>query len=957
MTSEMGSGDMRSCPQCGDQWPATMAFCGSCSAALTPATGRRHDGELRLLTIVFCDLVGSTERSTQLDPEDLRDLIRRYQHTCHDAVEHVGGRIVNFIGDGVLAAFGAPLAREDSTRRAVDAALDMVAATGQLTWPDGYPLAARAAVHTGSVVVSQMGRGRASVELDLTGEAANTAARLQGQARPGGVIVSAAAAQAVWGHFRLEPVGEFVLKGLSEPMAAYEVLGHTGAVDRLSAHVVTGLAPFVGRRPELDQVIDRAEAAAAGSTQTVVIVGEAGIGKSRLLREARGRSPLAEARTIVLRGEQDRTSTPFGPFISLLDHLADEGGTEPSAPSTLAEVLGSNSGGETADQRRRRTISVLCDWIDTQAQHQLVALVIEDLHWVDPSTLEVIAALQESEAGARLAVLATARPTWVSTWPSSPHTTIVALEPLDDDAITGLLESLGLEDLAPVRRLVDRAEGVPLYLEEIAALARRGEALHPGQVPLTIAELLSARLEATGDSGLASDCSVLGTDIDSDVAATVLELEPDELRARLNELVEGGIMRHHEGRGYGFRHGLLRDAAYSMLLRSDRTRLHTTAAETLDRLHPDARREEVARHWESAGRPREATAAWQRAGELATDRSAFVEAGSYYDAARRTLMLLPDGPDRLGQELLLLLHATTISFRLSGGGAPQTVALNAQLEQLSDQARADADIDPGLRLMVISAMHLYYSAKPDYLRAAALAPDLDPYIARGGISGALAIWMRGMTRVMLGDDDRAEADLLYALEIYDPARKQFGQPDIAVVAAALLASVATGRGQADRADEWLRAAFDFLALNDDPFHRGWLNMTAAKVMARRGDRALALTFATEARDVALAHGFEQIEPQARGIQAWASATVPDHDLFEVLLTVLHDMATSGSRSDSSLQLLLLTQSLHDAGRQDEAADAYASLMAFCDETGEWMYRREITALGDQVAATNLPPTN
>jgi class 3 adenylate cyclase/tetratricopeptide (TPR) repeat protein len=932
-----------------------MRFCGACSAALAPAVSRRRDGELRLLTIVFCDLVGSTERSTQLDPEDLRNLIRHYQQACHDAVERLGGRIVNFIGDGVLAAFGAPLAREDSTRRAVDAALDMVAATSQLTWPDGHSLAARAAVHTGSVVVSQMGSGVARVELDLTGEAANTAARLQGRAPPGGVLISAAAAQAVWGHFTLEPVGELDLKGLAEPLSAYEVRGHTGAVDRLSARVVTGLAPFVGRAHELEVVVERAVEADAGSPQTVVIVGEAGIGKSRLLREAQGRSPLAGARTIVLRGEQDRTSTPFGPFLSLLDQLADEPPAAIDAPVELVEVFEPNTGGETADQRRRRTIAILQDWICEQAHHQLVALVVEDLHWVDPSTLEVISALQEVTAEVRLAVLATARPTWVSTWPPSADVTIVTLDPLDQDAIGGLLASLGVQDLAPVRRLVDRAEGVPLYLEEIAGLAGRGEAVDPDQVPLTIAELLSARLEATGDSGLASDCSVLGTDIDSNVAATVLELDHDQLRARLDQLVAGGIMRHHEGRGYGFRHGLLRDAAYSMLLRSDRTRLHAAAAEALDQLDPDSRREEIARHWEGAGRSREATAAWQRAGELATDRSAFVEAGSYYEAARRTLLMLPDGPDRLSQELLLLLHATTISFRLSGGAAPETLALNAQLEQLSDQARSATDIAPGVRLMVISTMHLYYSAKPDYRRAAELNPDLEPFITRGGIAAALAVWMRGTTRVMMGDDARAEADLLYALEIYDPTRKQIGQPDLAVVSAALLAVLATGRGQSERADEWLRAAFDYLALHDDPFHRGWLTLTAAKVMARRGDRALALTFADEALEVALAHGFEQIEPQARGLQAWASSLQPNHDLFETLLTVLRDMATSGSRSDSSMQLLLLTQSLAAAGRRAEAEDAYASLLAFCEETSEWMYRREITALGEQLGAQGPAP--
>ena len=626
----------RSCPRCGARWPASMQFCGSCSAALAAVANRHRDGELRLLTIVFCDLVGSTERSTRARPRRPTQphpplsaglprrgrAPRRSHRQLHR--RRRPGRLRHALGPrGLHPACGrcrpghggghrpTHLARRPSAGRPRRRAHRF--GRGQ---PDGQ-------------------RSRPLSSWTSPGEAANTAARLQSQAAPGGVLISAAAAQAVWGHFTLEPVGELDLKGLPEPLSAYEVRGHTGAVDRLSARVVTGLAPFVGRDHELEAVVERAVAADAGSPQTVVIVGEAGIGKSRLLREAQGRwhpwpapapSSCAASRTAPARpsvpSSRCWTTWPTSrapPSPRQWSWSRCSNPTPAARPPTSAAVAPSPS--SRTGSASRPAISWWPWWWRTSTGSTR-------RRWRSspPS--------RRPTADARLAVLATARPTWLSTWPPSADVTIVTLDPLDDDAIGDLLASLGVPDLARVRRLVDRAEGVPLYLEEIAGLAGRGEAVDPGQVPLTIAELLSARLEATGDSGLASDCSVLGTDIDSNVAATVLELDHDQLCARLDELVAGGIMRHHEGRGYGFRHGLLRDAAYSMLLRSDRTRLHAAAAEALDQLDPDGRREEIARHWEGAGRPREATVAWQRAGELATDRSAFVEAGSYYEAAR-----------------------------------------------------------------------------------------------------------------------------------------------------------------------------------------------------------------------------------------------------------------------------------------------------------------------------------
>jgi class 3 adenylate cyclase len=903
----------RPCPGCGAAWPSPLKFCGNCGTPLIEAQ-RRHDGQLSLLSIVFCDVVGSTEWSTRLDPEDLRDAIRRYQGRCNDAVNELGGRIIRFIGDGVLATFGGPEALEDSARRAVDAALEMVEATSRILTPLGEYLAARAAVHTGYVVLGQMGEGPAATELDLVGEAANAASRLQGLAPVGGVLISESVADAVEGRFVLRPVGVVSLRGIEAPIRAFEVTGRTAAVDRLSARAVSGLTPFIGREAERALVLRRCAEAAEEAPQIVVVVGEAGIGKSRLVREVRESPELEDARLITLRGEPDRASTPFGPFLTLAEEAAPGDGVLPAA---VREMLGPPDKIESADHRRARTIDALCSWLAGIARRQFVLVVVEDLHWVDPSTLEVLETIHSSATETRLAVVATSRTPWRSPWPEIDGLTVLPLDRLNNDAIEAMFQALGVNDVMPVQQLVARAEGVPLYLEEIAALAQRGRVLEHGQIPVTIAELLGSRLEATGDSEVASDCSVLGIEVDCDIAARVLDVEPADLRRRLDHLVRAGIMRSRAGgRQYAFRHGLLRDAAYGMLLRSDRIRLHERTAEALTQHHADRRAEEIARHWEAAGRPESAWRSWVHAAELAVQRGAFVEAASFYDAALRSFEALPESSALRVDELAVAIEATTLAFRIHGGAAPETMSLNARCDRLADAAIADRGLDQFTHLMLLAGMLALYVSRPEYERARDRFAELDALREQGGTVAILAAWLQGSFALMVGDDDRAELDFTDCLRMYDARRSQLGQPDVGVVAAASLAHVATARGFYDDADRWVDVAFEYLSVNDGPFHRAWLALDAAKVFARRNDRARTRVLAVEARELAITHGFAEVASQSRALVAWTGPAEGAGTDFEALRESLHELDRSGSRGGSSVLILLLARGLHEAARTE-----------------------------------------
>jgi class 3 adenylate cyclase/tetratricopeptide (TPR) repeat protein len=920
-----------------------MRYCGECGAELDPAPVRRRDGEMRVLSIVFCDLVGSTARSARLDPEELRDLVRTYHAGCRAAVEELGGRIIQFLGDGVLATFGSPPVLEDSSRRAVEAALEMVRATARVKSPDGLPVEARAAVHTGTVVLSHIGEGAAARHLDLIGEAANVAARLQAEAAPGGVIVSQTVADSVAGHFLLNPIGEITLKGVPEPIGAYEVVAQTAGLDRLSARAVVGaLSPFVGREAEHELLLRRCREAMRGEPQIAVLVGEGGIGKSRLVREVRRSPELATARSLVLRGAQDRATTPFGPVIAL---LASGAHGEMEVPDEVAELLTTPVVAETPETRRQRTIDAICEWICGLARSEMLLVLVEDLHWVDPSTFEAIGELHARAAGTQLAVLATSRPPFAA-WPMGEDLTVMQLDRLSDEAITELLTSLGVADLEPLRRLVDRAEGVPLYLEEIAALAARGESLEQGQVPLTIAELLSSRLEATGDSALAADCSVLGMEVEVALAADVLEITEDALRSRLDRFVQAGVMRPAQaGRTYRFRHGLLRDAAYGMLLRSDRSRLHAAAARALLERHQGERFEEIARHFDAAGEAGEAWQAWERAGEHAASRSAFVEAAAFYDAALESVRRLPEALERTVAELTLAIAAAGVAYRQFGGGSVQAAQMNALSQELADRVIAEQGLDRGTRLSLLATLCSFYSSRPDYRRAAELTPELARYQEEGGSGAVVASLLEGVIALMRGEEEIAERALSRCLEMYDPNRRQLAHPDAGVAAAASLAHLAMGRGSSREAGGWIERAFDYLSHHDEPFSRGWLLLTAAKIYARSGDRSSAHEHAVAARELALERGFEQIEPQARALLAWSGQEDPDDASLEQIRAGIRDMERSGSRSDSSLPMLLLVRSLLELGRGDEARSAFSDLLGFCEETGEWIYRREITDLG------------
>jgi class 3 adenylate cyclase/tetratricopeptide (TPR) repeat protein len=672
-------------------------------------------GERRHLTILFCDLVGSVALTSRVDPEEWQATIAGYQGAVSQAITRFGGEVVRYVGDGIMAFFGYPVAHDNDAERAVRAGLAIVEAIAHHDeQPERPKLAVRIGVDSGLVVV-----GAAAQAVDAYGDTANIAARVQALAEPSTVAVTAMTHRLISGLFVVDDLGAQALKGIEQPVQLYRVVRPSGMRSRFEAAAAAGtLTPFVGREDELRSLLTRWQRALEGSGQAVMIMGEAGIGKSRLVRQFQ--EAIAGTRHTWLEAGSGALfqNTPFYPISETLRQFTSESqnavaglasrleaaGLAPSETiPLLAPVLSLSLPSEYTpstlppDQQRRRLLATLVQWILGSAKAQPLISVIEDLHWADPSTLELIQLLAEQGSTAPLMLLYTARPEFRAPWAMRAHHTQVTLNRLATREVRTMVGEVAARKALSdetVAMVVERTGGVPLFVEELTrTVLDSGEDKLSGKaIPVTIRDSLMARLDRLGPAKEVLQIgSVLGSEFSYDLLDAVTPAGESNLRAALAKLTDAELLYVRglaPDASFQFKHALIRDAAYEALLKSRRKELHLVVARTIEQKFSairDTQPEVLAHHWTEAGETEPAIAAWTKAGEGAVERRAYREADQDYRYAIAMLPALDESPERDRRELTLQLALGEVLNATRGFSAVETGTTYARARALAEQ--------------------------------------------------------------------------------------------------------------------------------------------------------------------------------------------------------------------------------------------------------------------------------
>lgn len=797
------------CPRCGFDNPPSMRFCGQCGSALAAQDVRREpQAERRHLSVMFCDLVGSTELSASLDPEDWREILHAYQNAAASAIRRFEGYIAQLLGDGLLIYFGYPRAHEDDAVRAVRAGLALLAAVDELPAKLGRlparRLAVRIGVHTGHVVISEMGAGDTRERLAL-GHVPNVASRLQGVAAPATLLISETTYQLVRGFVECESAGTHELKGVPKPVAAYRVLGLRSSASRLDIALAEGATPLAGRLDELEHLQGRWRQARGGAGRAVLVSGEPGIGKSRLVRAFRERltddhRPLelvcsALFRDSALHPVVELVSRGTGPLGHRDGHrqrrrlaalVRAVGSRDADAPRWLASLLGLPDLAEdgpprwTPLEKKRLIFETLLGLVRSLARRRPVLLVVEDLHWVDPSTLELLAALVEGIGSQSVFLLITTRPEGTPGWPAGDIVSRLELRRLSTAEIERMIQGLAGDTAVSgetLARLVERADGVPLFVEELARAAldlqreAGGELAGTPVIPERLQDLLAARLDRLGPAKqLAQVGATIGREFAAPLLADVLGSAREQLTEDLQRLLGSGLVIRREDvaqESFAFRHALIQEAAYNSLLRSERVRCHGQIAEALEsgmgsgEVPPEL----VAHHFTEAGRSEPAISYWLEAGRRAVGRSANIEATRHLQRGLDLVDGLPASGERDQRELELRLTLGPALMAVHGFARREIEALYQRAVTLADGAAPS----PRQRFAALWGLVRVYSSQ-DHLRESSRLGQKLVELAEEANEPDLALEAHrilGSAYFQLGELTRAHHHLEKALALFE----------------------------------------------------------------------------------------------------------------------------------------------------------------------------------------------
>ncbi len=774
--------------------------------------------ERRQVTVLFCDLVGSTALSARMDPEDLREVISAYQKCVAETVRRFGGFVAKYMGDGALVYFGYPQAHEDDAERAVRAGLELIAAVGALK--TRASLQTRVGIATGLVVVGDLiGSGEAQ-ERGIVGETPNLAARLQALAEPNTVVIADDTRKLLGNLFKLEDIGAKDLKGIAGPVRAWAALRASSAEGRFEALHASGLTALVGREEELELLLRRWSRAKTGEGQVVLLSGEAGIGKSRLtaaLLERLTGEPHTRLRYFC---SPQHTDSAFYPVISQmeraagmahddtaqakldkLDTLLAQSSTSAQDAALFAEMLSLPNDGRyptlelAPEQRRQRTMEALIAQTEVLTRQNPVLMIFEDVHWTDPRSMELFGRAVDRIASLRVLLIVTFRPEFVPPWIGRPHVTPLTINRLAQRDVGAMIDRVVGNKLLPAsirQDIIERTDGIPLFVEEMTKAvleaegegeARRTAATVPSPtlaVPASLHASLMARLDRLGPAKeVAQIGATIGREFSHTLLAAVVRKPEAELGSALDRLIAAGLL-FRQGvpphATYLFKHALVQDAAYGTLLREPRRALHARIAETLESQFPEIAENQpelVARHCTEAILIEKAAGLWGKAGQRSLQRSALVEAVEQLTRALGQIATLPATPALRREQIKLQVALITPLIHVKGHAAPETKAAVERARLLIEQAEALGEPPEDL-LLLFSVLYGFWTASYVALNGQAVRDLAAQFLAlaeKQKTTGPLMIGHRliGTSLVCTGDIAESRAHYDRAVALYDPA--------------------------------------------------------------------------------------------------------------------------------------------------------------------------------------------
>lgn len=958
-----------------------------------------REAERRQLTVLVCRVEVSSTLDESLDPEDLHEVMSSLQDVYREVVGRFQGHIAQYLSDGLVVYFGYPLAHEDDALRAIRSGRAIMTELDRLRtsleWDKGITLNVRMGLDTGIVVMGSVNSSGELTETLALGEAPQIATQLLVLAEPYRMLTTEATYRLTEGYFSFEALGIHEFDERAQMLAVFQVMAENPAPNRFAVAIQFGLTPLVGREKELNLIMQNWAQAQSGSGRAMLLSGEGGIGKSRLVQAFKDYLADEACRCVTFEGSPYHSNRFLYPVINDLQrHCGWQHDDRPEANFLKLEAALSAAGFDMkqtipllasllnlplparypapnfpSKDYKQRIYNTLLTWHVQEADQQPVCLIVEDLHWMDPSTLEFLGLVIDQLPMSRMLLLSTSRPEFQPAWPACPHLTSIGLDRLDHVQVVALVNhrtgGIPLPEVI-VEQIVDKTDGVPLFVEELTRMViesgwlkeadGRYELLLPLPaltIPSTLRESLMARLDRLGPAKQTAQlAAVLGRTFPFDLLQAVSPLPEETLYHELSQLVQAELLLQGGSpaqRHYQFKHAFIQAIAYQSLLRRTRQRYHTHIAQVLEASFTDIRDQQpelLAHHYTEAGSPESAIPYWERAGQQAREQSALAEAISHFEQALALLTRLPETPDRMQRELTLQTALGVLYMTIQGSAAPNVESIYLRALELCEQLG-----DTAQRFTVLRGLFMSSFMRGELRAAKQLGEQILQHAQAQNDAGQSleAHRVLGTSLCFLGELEPAWTHLEQGLSLFDPRQRHgltihYGQ-DAEVVCLSYRAWNLWLRGYPDQSFETINAAVALGRQLAHPYSLSFALAFNAMICQWRGDTESMQTRAEAVVDLANEHAFPLLKAVAETYLGWVRAAQGQSGVgIEQIRQGIKSVQATGAKLSHPFMVALLAQAYRTADKLDDGLRLLTDVLSPAHQAEERWYEAELYRL-------------